>query len=118
MSQKKSGARPARKKGANTASSAKAHGERVLRKDQDDVPEIFQDRALPPTSSKPVKAEAKPLPTWYKALMFGLMILGLLWIVTFYIMQSQGPIASWGGWNITAGFGLIAVGFVMMMRWR
>lgn len=60
----------------------------------------------------------KPLPAWYKPVMFGLMILGLLWIMVFYISQTQYPIAAAGSWNILIGFGLALIGFLMTTRWR
>jgi hypothetical protein len=60
----------------------------------------------------------KPLPGWYKPVMFGLMILGLLWIMTYYISQGLLPIVMAGGWNIVAGFGIAMVGFFMTTRWR
>lgn len=59
----------------------------------------------------------KPLSPVYKAVMFGLMILGLLWIVVYYLTQGLFPIVAIGGWNILAGFGLALVGFLMMSRW-
>lgn len=60
-----------------------------------------------------------PLPTWYKALMFGLLMVGLLWIMVFYLAPGgQLPIPGIGGWNIIVGFGLAMVGFIMMTRWR
>ncbi|WP_233548677.1 cell division protein CrgA [Galactobacter valiniphilus] len=65
--------------------------------------------------------EFKPVPTWYKAIMFGLMIVGLLWIVTYYIAAMVGvglPIPGINNWNIMIGFGLALVGFIMMMGWR
>ncbi|GAA1366463.1 cell division protein CrgA [Arthrobacter rhombi] len=60
----------------------------------------------------------KPLPVWYKPVMFGLMILGLLWIITYYISQSMLPIAAAGGWNIVIGFGVAMIGFFMTTRWH
>ncbi|WP_372699595.1 cell division protein CrgA [Arthrobacter sp. JSM 101049] len=62
--------------------------------------------------------DAKPLPAWYKPVMFGLMILGLLWIITYYISQGVLPILAAGGWNIVVGFGIAMVGFFMTTRWR
>ncbi len=50
--------------------------------------------------------------------MFGLMILGLLWIITFYISEGQLPIRDWASWNIVAGFGIAIIGFLMTTRWR
>ncbi|MDR6988596.1 hypothetical protein J2Y66_003100 [Paenarthrobacter nitroguajacolicus] len=60
----------------------------------------------------------KPNPVWYKAVMFGLMILGLIWIITFYITEGQFPVRDWASWNIVAGFGIAIVGFLMTTRWR
>ena len=37
--------------------------------------------ATPQTSAQAYK----PNPVWFKPVMFGLMIIGLLWIITFYI---------------------------------
>lgn len=59
-----------------------------------------------------------PNPVWYKAVMFGLMIVGLIWIITFYISEGLLPIRDWGSWNIVAGFGIAIVGFLMTTRWR
>ncbi|KWW38902.1 cell division protein CrgA [Micrococcus luteus] len=59
----------------------------------------------------------KPLSPGYKAVMFGLLILGLLWIIVYYLTQGLFPIVQIGGWNILVGFGLALVGFLMMSRW-
>ncbi|MDO5634722.1 MAG: cell division protein CrgA [Micrococcus sp.] len=61
--------------------------------------------------------QATPLPRWYKVLMFGLMIVGLLWVCVYYLTQAQYPIPALGGWNIITGFGLAMLGFLMMSRW-
>jgi hypothetical protein len=50
--------------------------------------------------------------------MFGLMIIGLLWIITFYISEGTLPVGAWGSWNIVAGFGIAIAGFLMTTRWR
>ena len=64
-------------------------------------------------------AEAyKPNPVWFKPVMFGLMIIGLLWIITFYITEGAFPVQAWGSWNIVAGFGIAIIGFLMTTRWR
>ncbi|WP_445155717.1 cell division protein CrgA [Arthrobacter sp. Hor0625] len=60
----------------------------------------------------------KPNPVWFKPVMFGLMILGLLWIITFYISEGTLPVQAWESWNIVAGFGIAIVGFLMTTRWR
>jgi hypothetical protein len=59
-----------------------------------------------------------PTPQWYKYVMFGLMVVGLLWIITFYVTQGQFPFPELGNWNILSGFGIAIVGFLMTLRWR
>lgn len=63
--------------------------------------------------------QPEPLPIWYKSIMFGLLILGLIWIMVFYLAPGgQFPIPGIGGWNIIIGFGFAMIGFIMMTRWR
>ena len=70
--------------------------------------------------AEPVSTQAayKPNPVWFKPVMFGLMIIGLLWIITFYISEGRLPVPAWESWNILAGFGIAIVGFLMTTRWR
>jgi len=74
-------------------------------------------------SSKPARAEQAsgeeaPNPVWFKPVMFGFMLLGLAWIIVFYVSQGRLPIADLGSWNILIGFGIAFVGFLMTTRWR
>ncbi len=74
-------------------------------------------------SSKPARAEQAsgeeaPNPVWFKPVMFGLMIIGLLWIITYYISEGAFPVREWESWNIVAGFGIAILGFLMTTRWR
>jgi hypothetical protein len=72
-----------------------------------------------PTQNQPQGSSApKPNPVWYKPVMFGLMIIGLLWIIVFYITEAQFPIGAIGSWNIVVGFGIAILGFLMTTRWR
>jgi hypothetical protein len=60
-------------------------------------------------------------PVWFKPLMFGFMLLGLLWIVVFYISGGTLPIpfpAESSSWNILIGFGIAFVGFLMTLWWK
>lgn len=60
----------------------------------------------------------KPNPRWYVPVMLGLMVLGLLWIVVFYLTGGEYPVKQWANWNLGAGFGLIIAGFLMTTNWR
>lgn len=62
--------------------------------------------------------EDRPNPVWFKPMMFGFMLLGLAWVIVFYISGSQLPIPTIGAWNIAIGLGIAFVGFLMTTRWR
>ena len=61
-----------------------------------------------------------PNPVWFKPLMFGFMLLGLIWIVLYYVTSAnlQLPIPALGQGNIFVGFGLVLVGFMMTPWWK
>jgi hypothetical protein len=62
---------------------------------------------------------ARPSPPWYVALMVALLLVGLLWIVVYYIAGDEIPfMVSLSAWNFAIGFGLMVAGLVMSMRWR
>lgn len=61
---------------------------------------------------------AAPNPVWFKPIMLGLMILGLLWVIVFYLSGQALPIPGIQGWNLVIGFGIAFVGFLMTTRWR
>ncbi|MCU1479149.1 MAG: septation inhibitor protein [Subtercola sp.] len=62
--------------------------------------------------------DSTPNPVWYKPVMFGFMLVGLAWIIVFYVSQGTFPIPDLGSWNILIGFGVAFVGFLMTTRWR
>jgi len=60
---------------------------------------------------------------WFLPLMVTFFVLGLLWIVVFYVSEGRYPIpsiGSWtvGSWNLVIGFGIVMVGFIMTTRWH
>jgi hypothetical protein len=55
---------------------------------------------------------------WFKPVMFGLMLFGLAWILTYYISGTGWPIPAIGAWNIAVGFGIMFIGFLMTTRWK
>lgn len=71
------------------------------------------------TAKKMVQDElASPTPLWYRVIMFSLMIIGILWIMVFYITSSAYPVPGIGSWNIVIGIGLMMVGLLMTTRWH
>ena len=56
--------------------------------------------------------------SWWAPLMVGFFVLGLLWIVVYYIAGADLPVMkTLGWWNIVVGFGFIGAGFAMSTRW-
>ncbi|MDT7724768.1 MAG: hypothetical protein QOI21_1344 [Actinomycetota bacterium] len=75
----------------------------------------------PPTDRRtPVKLRAAgPSPMIYKIVMFGLMLIGLTWLVVNYIAGDKIPfLISLGNWNFAIGFASMIAGLLMTMKWR
>ncbi len=70
----------------------------------------------PPT---PQSKKRKVSPPWLVPTMLTCLILGLAWIVLYYVTNG-GPswLASLGGWNLVCGFGLIVAGVILATNWR
>lgn len=59
-----------------------------------------------------------PTPTWYKVIMLGLLVVGLLWLIVYYLFQGAYPVPGIGTWNIGVGLALMMAGLIMTTRWR
>ena len=65
--------------------------------------------------------EESPLlesPSWLAPVMVANFLIGLFWIVVFYISQTSYPIPGIGAWNMIIGFSFIVVGFSLATKWR
>lgn len=71
-----------------------------------------------PFDFKDLEADEDSTPPWYVATMVGLLVVGLLWLVTWYVTSGALPIAAAGGWNVMIGFGVIMAGMFMSMKWK
>jgi MFS superfamily sulfate permease-like transporter len=70
-------------------------------------------------SRTPVKVKAGPSNPVYVAVMLGVMVLGLLWLVVNYLAGNKIPfMMTLGAWNFLIGFVLMVIGLLMTMRWR
>ncbi|MFC4138289.1 MULTISPECIES: cell division protein CrgA [unclassified Microbacterium] len=59
-----------------------------------------------------------PNAAWFKPVMVGFMLLGLVWILVYYISGQAWPIPGLGAWNLAIGLGIALIGFLMTTRWR
>ena len=87
------------------------------RRKREELEAARRSRSAVRTDLGDVDPGPKPLSPGYKAVMFGLLILGLLWIIVYYLTQGLLPILQLAGGNILVGFGIALVGFLMMTRW-
>ncbi|REF36508.1 uncharacterized protein UPF0233 [Thermasporomyces composti] len=85
-----------------------------------DVPES-RNRKKQVFTPPPEKAPAKAIHggRWVAPVMLTCFIVGLLWLVVFYLAGSEIPLMrDLNNWNILVGMGLIAIGFVVSTQWR
>ena len=69
----------------------------------------------PPTKSP----RRKVSPAWVAPTMVACFIVGLVWIVLYYVTESKMPVLSTlGAWNLVCGFGLIIAGVILSTNWR
>lgn len=77
-------------------------------------------------SKKRVKAVYKPPrragkekknPAWLLPTMMGCFLLGVAWILVYYISQGVYPLP-FGNGNLLTGFGLFIAGFLLLTRWK
>ena len=57
-------------------------------------------------------------PKWLAPVMVANFLIGLVWIVIFYVSQTRFPISGIGAWNMIIGFSFVAVGFSLATKWR
>lgn len=69
----------------------------------------------PPQERAPARIGS---PRWLVPLMLAFFLVGLVWIVAYYLSSGQVPIERIGAGNLAAGFGFIIVGFMLATQWR
>ena len=63
--------------------------------------------------------ELAPSPTWYPIVMSVVLVIGLAYLVVYYLAAEHIPVMKdIGAWNFAVGFGVMLVGLVMAVRWR
>jgi hypothetical protein len=84
-------------------------------------------RKRPAKPSAPDSVKAKKAnegnPAWFLPVTIALLVVGLVWIMVYYISQTVYPLGSGspinlGPGNIVVGFGLMMVGFGFLTRWK
>ncbi|MGP3924428.1 MULTISPECIES: cell division protein CrgA [unclassified Streptomyces] len=72
----------------------------------------------PPPAKQQTSIDLSSGRRWVAPLMLAMFLIGLAWIVVFYVTTGDMPIDALGNWNIVVGFGFIAAGFVVSTQWK
>jgi Cell division protein CrgA len=76
-------------------------------------------RAKASYTAPPARSAKKRVsPPWVAPLMLGCFLVGIVWLVLFYVTGGNLPIKSISNWNLLVGFGFIISGFVVSTQWR
>jgi hypothetical protein len=85
------------------------------------VPESSSRNKKKTEKVKAEKTPKRPRTTsrvWVAPLMLACWLLGLAWLVVFYVAGQDIPVMNdLGNWNLLIGMGLIALGFVVSTQW-
>ena len=100
-------------------SKREEHGKRSSSKKRDHESRVEKRAKAESENEIHAWTDGIPLsPVWWAPVFTTLMIVGLLWIVVFYISGATYTIPKIGQWNLAVGGGIAFVGFLMTMRWR
>jgi hypothetical protein len=77
----------------------------------------------PPADVRPaavatMAARKKPSPIWLPITAVTLIVLGISWLVVFYLSSGEYPVLSWRYWNLGVGFGAMVLSLGLLSRWR
>ncbi|MGO1200001.1 MAG: cell division protein CrgA [Brachybacterium sp.] len=114
----KGGAKP--KSDAKPEGGAKPKGGDVAEKAKDSTRSTSVKKAAAAESTRSTGrrvAAATQNPAWLAPTAVTLLIVGLAYLVTYYISAGQLPLPI-GDWNLAAGFGVLMVGGGMLMFWK
>ncbi|GGO43263.1 MULTISPECIES: cell division protein CrgA [Streptomyces] len=75
------------------------------------------DDYTPPSSKKATTIKLTNR-SWVAPVMLALFVIGLAWIVLYYVTDAKLPVDPLGDWNIVVGFAFIAAGFGVSTQWK
>ncbi len=66
----------------------------------------------------PRQAKARVSPQWLAPAMLTCLIIGLIWIVVYYVSAQNYPVPPLGAWNLVVGFAFLISGVVLATKWH
>lgn len=72
----------------------------------------------PPTDVRPVGKKKKSSPPFVPVLASVLFVVGVAWLVTYYLSTGQYPLPALHVWNLGVGFACLIAGLGVLTQWR
>ncbi|GGM50887.1 cell division protein CrgA [Dactylosporangium sucinum] len=81
----------------------------------------------PPAELRPqetVAARRRPSPVWVPALAVSFVVIGIAWLVTYYLTQGFFDVEAFSAlakleyWNLAIGFGFLVASLAVFSKWR
>jgi hypothetical protein len=74
---------------------------------------------VPPTDVRPSPTRKRgPSPRWLPITAIVLLLLGITWLVVYYLSQGVYPVQSIKAVNLAVGFGMLVAGLGVLTQWR
>lgn len=75
-----------------------------------------KDDTYTPPPTKP--AGPPRMQNWVAPTMVGLLVVGLAWVVLYYLTEAALPIEALGNWNLLIGLAFLGAGCMVATKWR
>ncbi|GAA0732044.1 cell division protein CrgA [Dactylosporangium roseum] len=81
----------------------------------------------PPAELRPQETAAvkrRPSPAWVPTLAVGLVVVGIVWLVAYYLTQGFFDVEAFSAlakleyWNLAIGFGFLVASLAVFSKWR
>lgn len=83
--------------------------------------EIRKKKVYTPPSDMLVPSsvsDKRPSPLWLPVTAVSLIVVGIGWLVVYYLSETAYPVASWGYWNLAVGFGAMVTSLGLLSKWK
>jgi hypothetical protein len=83
--------------------------------------EIRKKKVYTPPSdmiSSTTSSDKRPSPLWLPITAVSLIVVGIGWLVVYYLSETLLPVQSWGYWNLAVGFGAMVAALALLSKWR
>ncbi|MGB9377826.1 MAG: cell division protein CrgA [Mycobacteriales bacterium] len=74
---------------------------------------------VPPTDVRPAANRKRgPSSRWLPIAAVAMLVVGVIWLVVYYLSQGVYPVKSIHAWNLAVGFALLVGALGVLTRWR